>query len=92
MGRQPGHAITGQACTPASGEENYMNYCNAKFTKVLETVANTLSASAAGEDAQRAEAKYMVKDIPSIPIFARPVFVIHAASLKGPVVNPTTEG
>ena len=34
----------------------------------------------------------MVKDIPSIPMFARPVYVIHAAKVKGPVVNPTQEG
>ena len=34
----------------------------------------------------------MVKDIPSIPMFARPLYTIHAKKLKGPVVNPTQEG
>ena len=31
----------------------------------------------------------MVKDIPSIPLFARPIYVIRANTVKGPVVNPT---
>jgi ABC-type transport system substrate-binding protein len=34
----------------------------------------------------------MVPDVPSIPVYARPVFVIRSARVKGPVVNPTTEG
>jgi hypothetical protein len=34
----------------------------------------------------------MVKDIPSIPMFARPLYVIRKASLRGPAVNPTQEG
>jgi hypothetical protein len=34
----------------------------------------------------------MVKDIPSIPLFARPIYVIRANTVKGPVVNPTGEG
>ena len=38
------------------------------------------------------EAKYLVKDIPSIPLLARPLYVIRANTIKGPVVNPTTEG
>ena len=33
----------------------------------------------------------MVKDVPSIPMFARPIFVISAAKVKGPVVNPTQQ-
>jgi len=88
----PGTQITVKDLYACKGEENYMNYCNAKFTKVLNAVANTLSASDRAKMLNAAEAKYMVKDIPSIPVYARPVFVIHAASLKGPVVNPTTEG
>ena len=70
-----------------------MNYCNEKFSaSPRDAVANTRSASERAKMLNAAEAKYMVKDIPSIPVYARPVFVIHAASLKGPVVNPTTEG
>jgi len=88
----PGTQITVKDLYECKGEENYMNYCNAKFSKVLDAVANTLSAADRAKMLNAAEAKYMVKDVPSIPIYARPVFVIHAASVKGPVVNPTTEG
>ena len=30
----------------------------------------------------------MVKDIPSIPMFARPLYTIHAKKVKGPVGQP----
>ena len=36
-----------------------------------------------------AELKYIVKDIPSIPMFARPIYTINAAKVKGVGVNPT---
>ena len=39
-----------------------------------------------------AELKYMVKDLPSIPMFARPIYTINAAKVKGVGVNPTQEG
>jgi hypothetical protein len=34
----------------------------------------------------------VVKDVPSIPMFARPLYVIRANSVTGPAVNPTQEG
>ena len=39
-----------------------------------------------------AELRYMVKDIPSIPMFARPLYTIAQAKVKGVAVNPTQEG
>jgi peptide/nickel transport system substrate-binding protein len=74
------------------GEVNYGNYCNKKYSAILEKVAVTLSAPARAKLLNDAELKYMVKDIPSIPLLVRPVFVLHAAGVKGPGVNPTTEG
>jgi len=74
------------------GEVNYMNYCNKKFSVIAETLKVTLSADKRAALANEAEIKYLVPDVPSIPMFARPLYVIRAASLKGPVVNPTTEG
>lgn len=74
------------------GEENYMNYCNKKLSKILQSVKSTLEASERASLLNAGEAKYMVKDIPSIPMFARPQYVIRSAKIKGPVVNPTTEG
>ncbi len=88
----PATPITIKDLYGCGGEQNYMNYCNRKFTKVMETVANTLVAADRAKMLNAAELKYMVKDVPSIPVYARPVFVIRAAKVKGPVVNPTTEG
>jgi hypothetical protein len=39
-----------------------------------------------------AEGVHMAADIPSIPVFARPVFVIRKKTVNGPVVNPTNQG
>ena len=88
----PATPITIKDLYACGGEQNYMNYCNRKFSKVLEAVATTLVAADRAKMLNASELAYMVKDIPSIPVYARPVFVIHAKGLKGPVVNPTTEG
>jgi peptide/nickel transport system substrate-binding protein len=88
----PATPITIKDLYACGGEQNYMNYCNKKLSAILNKVANTLSASERAKMLNGAELKYMVKDIPSIPVYARPVYVIHAAGVKGPVVNPTTEG
>jgi ABC-type transport system substrate-binding protein len=69
-----------------------MGYCNRPFSKILEKVSVTLDAKQRANLLNLAERTYMVKDVPSIPVYARPVFVIHSTRVKGPVVNPTTEG
>jgi ABC-type transport system substrate-binding protein len=69
-----------------------MGYCNRAFTKILNAVSTTLDAKKRAQMLNAAELRYMVRDIPSIPVYARPVFVIRSAKVKGPVVNPTTEG
>lgn len=88
----PATPITIKDLYACGGEQNYMNYCNKKLSAILEKVAVTLSEAERAKLLNAAELKYMVKDIPSIPVYARPVYVIRAAGVKGPVVNPTTEG
>jgi peptide/nickel transport system substrate-binding protein len=80
------------ACPSLHGDDNYMNYCNKKLSAILNKVASTLNAGQRAKMLNTAEKKYMVPDVPSIPVYARPVFVIHAKNLAGPVVNPTNEG
>ena len=55
-------------------------------------MSTELDAAKRAQMLNSSELKYMVKDIPSIPLFARPIYVIRANTVKGPVVNPTTEG
>jgi peptide/nickel transport system substrate-binding protein len=88
----PSTPITIKDLYACGGEQNNMNYCNRPFSRILNQVAVTLSASARARMLNDAEAKYMVKDIPSIPVYARPVFVIRRNTVRGPVVNPTSEG
>ena len=85
-------AITNNIQYGCGGGNNYMNYCNKKASAIMDAVAHELDIKKGQAMNNLAESKYMVKDLPSIPLLARPLFVIHAKSLKGPVVNPTQEG
>ncbi|MEX2212076.1 MAG: ABC transporter substrate-binding protein [Gaiellaceae bacterium] len=88
----PSTPITIKDLYACGGDQNDMGYCNKRFSDVLNKVAVTLSASERAAMLNAAEKRYMVPDVPSIPVYARPVFVIRKATVKGPVVNPTTEG
>ncbi len=88
----PATPITIKDLYACGGDQNDMGYCNRAFSTILNKVSVTLSASERATLLNEAEKKYMVPDVPSIPVYARPVFVIHSAKVKGPVVNPTTEG
>jgi peptide/nickel transport system substrate-binding protein len=88
----PSTPITIKDLYACGGDQNDMGYCNQKFSRILNRVSTTLSAAQRARLLNSAEKTYMVPDVPSIPVYARPVFVIHRSNLKGPVVNPTTEG
>jgi len=88
----PDSPITLKDIYGCGGDQNDGQYCNRALTKVLNTVSTTLDAGQRATLLNAAEAKYMVKDIPSIPMFARPLFVIRSNKVSGPAVNPTQEG
>lgn len=88
----PSTPITIKDLYGCGGDQNYMNYCNRKLSAVLNKVSTTLSASARAKMLNDAEARYMVNDVPSIPVYARPVFTINNKKVSGVGVNPTTEG
>ena len=88
----PGSSITLKDIYGCGGDQNDGAYCNRALTKVLNTVSTTLDAGTRASLTNAAELKYMVKDIPSIPMFARPLYTINAAKVKGVAVNPTQEG
>jgi len=88
----PATPITIKDLYGCGGDQNYMGYCNRKFSNILNAVSTTLSAADRAKMLNAAELKYMVNDVPSVPVYARPVFVIRAAKVNGPVVNPTNEG
>jgi peptide/nickel transport system substrate-binding protein len=88
----PDSPITIKDIYGCGGDQNDGAYCNRALSKVLNTVSQTLDAGERARLLNAAEAKYLVKDIPSIPMFARPLFVIRANHVKGAAVNPTSEG
>ena len=88
----PSSSITLKDIYGCGGDQNDGAYCNRALTTVLNKVSQTLDASERAKLTNAAELKYMVKDIPSIPMFARPLFVIRANKVAGPAVNPTQEG
>jgi peptide/nickel transport system substrate-binding protein len=91
-GQTPTSKITAKDLYSCGGDQNYGLYCNKKATALLNKVPLTLSAAQRVNLLHQAESKYIVKDVPSIPLYSRPAFTIHSTSLHGPVVNPTTEG
>jgi peptide/nickel transport system substrate-binding protein len=88
----PSTPITIKDLYACGGEQNYMNYCNKKLSAVENAVAGQLDSAKRAQMLNSSELKYLVKDLASIPLYARPIYVIHSTSVKGPVVNPTTEG
>jgi len=88
----PSSSITVKDILGCGGDQNDGAYCNQALSKVLNQVSNTLDAGRRAALLNAAEAKYVVKDIPSIPMFARPLYTINAAKVKGVGVNPTQEG
>ena len=79
----PSSSITLKDIYGCGGDQNDGAYCNRALTKVLKTVSTTLDAAERAKLLNDAELKYMVKDIPSIPMFARPLYTINAAKVKG---------
>jgi len=74
------------------GDSNDMQYCNRKFTQIAEKVQVTLDAAERARLLNFAEQKYMVPDVPTIPMFARPGYTLASNKVKGVGYNPTTEG
>jgi peptide/nickel transport system substrate-binding protein len=87
----PTSKITTKDKLACGGEINYGNYCNKKASALLEKTAQTLDEATRIKLLNQAEAM-MAKDVPSIPMFVRPVFTIASAKLKGLTTPTTLEG
>ncbi len=88
----PSSWITAEDLYACGGEQNYVTYCNRRATRLLDQVSMTLDEGRRAQLANEAEAKYLTKEVPSIPMFARPIFMISSKKVKGTAVNPTNEG
>jgi peptide/nickel transport system substrate-binding protein len=87
----PSSKITSKDLYSCGGEQNYMNYCNRKVTGLLNRTAVNLDEAQRTKLLTQAEAA-MVNDVPSIPMFVRPVFAISNKKMKGLTAPTTSEG
>jgi peptide/nickel transport system substrate-binding protein len=73
------------------GDQNYMNYCNKKVSGMLQKAQFTPDPKARANLLNKAEA-VMVNDVPSVPMFVRPGFLINNRRVTGTIINPTNQG
>lgn len=69
------------------GELNSMRYCSPALTDLA------LRAEVEFDDSMRAQLindsnRILAADVPSVPLFLRPSFIVHRTTLRGPEVNP----
>jgi peptide/nickel transport system substrate-binding protein len=87
----PSSKITAKDKLACGGDINYGNYCNRRATALLNRTATELDDATRTKLLNQAEA-LMVKDVPSIPMFVRPVFTIASKKMKGLTTPTTLEG
>jgi peptide/nickel transport system substrate-binding protein len=90
--QEPDTKVLSNDLYACGGDQNYGTYCNRRLTTILNRVASTLDAKKRDSLLNLAEQRHLVKDLPSIPMYARPIYVIRSTRVTGPVVNPTQEG
>lgn len=73
------------------GDQNYMSYCDRRASALFKRAAYVPDAERRAALLNRAEAM-MADDVPSIPMFVKPSFLIHNRRVTGPKLNPTLQG
>ncbi len=73
------------------GDQNYMNYCNKKASAMLQKAQFTPDPKVRAGILNRAEV-IMAEDVPSVPMFVRPGFLINNKKVSGTIINPTNQG
>jgi peptide/nickel transport system substrate-binding protein len=72
------------------GDQNYGAACNQKASALLQKAQFTPDAAARNAMLHKAEA-ILAEEVFSVPLFARPTFVINNNKVKGLVRNPTNQ-
>ena len=84
----PGGSVEIHRC---GGDQNDGVYCNRRVTRLLDQSQNEVNPAKRTALLNAADA-LMAKDLPTLPLFARPGFLIHKSSVQGVLKNPTSEG
>ena len=86
----PTSPITDEQVHACDGSLNNMNYCNRTVSRLLAQVKSVTNEAKRAKLLNRADA-LIAADIPHIPLFARPGFLIHEKRYQGLVRNPTQQ-
>ena len=87
----PDSKITSNTLYACGGDQNYGNYCNGKSSAAFKAATRELDPAKRNALLNAGDAQLAV-DLPSIPLYVRPKWVINVANLSGPVLNITAEG
>jgi peptide/nickel transport system substrate-binding protein len=74
-----------------NGAQNYMEYCNKSVSRLLEATDVQLNAKKRFALFNQADAK-MANDIPTIPLYQKPTYLVFKAGIKGMKDNATLQG
>ena len=86
----PTSPITDEAIHGCNGDQNDMEYCNQNVHRLLVRAQTELNDARRAKLLNQADA-LMANDIPQIPLFARPGFLIHERRIQGILRNPTQQ-
>jgi peptide/nickel transport system substrate-binding protein len=87
----PTNSATSFGLYGCGGDQNYMSYCNRRVSSMLQKAQFTPDAKARAELLNKAEA-IMAEDVPSVPMFIKPIFLINNKRVSGTAINPTNQG
>jgi peptide/nickel transport system substrate-binding protein len=87
----PSSSATSFGLYGCGGDQNYMNYCNTKASKLFQRAQFTPDPKTRADMLNRAE-KIMAADVSSVPMFVRPGFLINNKKVSGTIINPTNQG
>jgi peptide/nickel transport system substrate-binding protein len=74
-----------------NGAQNYMEYCNRKVSSILEKTDVQLNVKKRFALFNQADA-LMAADIPTIPLYQKPTYLVYKAGVKGMKDNATLQG
>jgi peptide/nickel transport system substrate-binding protein len=86
----PTSPITDEAIHGCGGDQNDMEYCNQRVSTLLKRAQTTINDRQRAAILNQADA-LMANDIPQVPLFARPGFIIHERRVQGILRNPTQQ-
>jgi peptide/nickel transport system substrate-binding protein len=68
-----------------------MNYCNARATALMKKADNTLVPKVRAALENQADS-LIANDVPSVPLYQKPTFLVYHTDVKGMADNATQYG